>query len=265
MKRFLALFLASLLWCSPALAGWGPITGGGTGGLIGNGACASGGSCPGTTSIISSASAVDVPLGSFVFVAITGRSTNAGVTACTDSNGNTTTGGGNKSNPPTGQTLNWAYGITTIDAPPGTTWTCNTVTTQARGIMVGAWTGAAASPHDASGSATPTAGTGTAMAITGNALACPGGGANCELVIAAWTNHTLGAQSGQTAGFTQFGCLTTSGSNICLAYQIVSATTALSYASTNASSDVWAMALEAFTAATGGATVCKRSLGLVGC
>lgn len=265
MKGLLAFALGLCLSASPALAGLAIINGGGTGGLIANGTCNSGSSCPTTTTLVTAASTVDVPVGSFVFMMTVIRANSAGVTGCVDSAGNSYSSGSNKTT--TGaQSLNWNYGITTIDAPSGTTWTCTTVSTASRGLMVAAFSGAAASPHDAS-SATPLNGTGTVMPvspITTGTLSCPGGGANCEVLIAPWTNHNMGAQSAQTAGFTQFGCVTANSSNGCLAYEIVSATTAQSYTSTNANSDVWAMALEGFTAATGGGSGKVCSIGAVG-
>jgi hypothetical protein len=81
-------------------------------------------------------------------------------------------------------------------------------------------------------------------------------------LIAAWTNRTLGAQSAQTGGFTQFGCITLNNGNDCMGYEIVSATTAQSFTSTNASSDVWAMFLDGFKAASSGSTT--HSLGALG-
>jgi hypothetical protein len=251
IKRFLALIIVCLaLGSGPALAGLAIINGGGTGGLI-----AQGSNNSTITTVTSAPSTVDVPANSFVFIAETSRSTNGGFTSCTDSAGNSYSSGANKSNPPTAQTLQWNYGITANDAPIGTTWTCTAVVTTAKGIMVAAFSGAAATPHDAA-SATPTAGNGTVMSVgpTGT-LSCPGGGANCEVLLAAWSNHNTGAQSAQTAGFTQFGCIAngTNFANICMAYEIVSATTAQSYTSTNANSDVWAMALEAFKASTAAA------------
>lgn len=266
MRKSIAFILGAFLALAPlpALAGIAIINGGGTGGLVANGSNNGGG-----TTVVTAASTVDVPVGSFVFMVTTVRSTSAGITGCADSAGNATTGGGNKTNPPANQTLNWNYGITTIDAPIGTTWTCTSITTTSKGIMVAAFSGAAASPHDAA-SATPAAGSGTVMSAgpTGT-LSCPGGGANCEVLIAPWTNHNTGAQSAQTGGFTQFGCIpgSTNNANVCMAYEIVSATTAQSYTSTNANSDVWAMTLEGFTAATvGGTPVCTLStLGVGGC
>lgn len=271
MRKLLACLAtaALLVAASPAFAGIAIINGGGTGGLIGSGSCASGGSCPTTTTVTSSASTVDVPAGSFVYIGITTRATNAGYTGCTDSAGNSYSTGANKSNPPTAQTLQWNWGITTIDAPIGTTWKCTTGgSTLNRGIMVAAFSGVASSSFHDAASAAATAGSGTVMSVgpTGT-LSCPGGGANCEVLLTSWSNHNTGAQSAQTAGFTQFGCITANSANICMAYEIVSATTAQSYTSTNANSDVWAMSLDGYVAATGGGTehACVIGSGITGC
>lgn len=247
MKRPVGIALGLCLVASPALAGVAIINGGGTNGLAASGTCNSGASCPTTTTVVSSATTVDIPVGSLVVAGSAVRSANNGCASVTDSAGNTYTIGANKGSGGV-QSASLIATITTIDLPIGSTFTCTTVAgvTTNRGIMVAAFSGVAS--QDVSGTSTSTSGTGTVQSITGNTLACPGGGANCEVVVNVWSNRTLGAQSSQTAGFTQFGCLTLNNANVCMAYEIVSAVTAQNYTSTNANSDSWAMLQFAFQA-----------------
>lgn len=259
MNRILALALGLCLSASPAFAGAALIAGTGTNGLMASG------SVNGSANITSGASGAAVAIGSLVYIAVTQRAGgDTYASTCSDSAGNTYSHFNNKISPGS-QLIHWYWDITTILAPIGTTWTCNNASTVGKGIMVAVASGVdAVTPHDAN-SATPTSGTGTVMSVgpTGT-LSCPGGGANCEILFAAWTNHNTGAQSAQTGGFTQFGCITTNFANECLGYEIVSASTAQSFTSTNANSDVWAMALDGFPAATGGSTNKTCTIAAVG-
>lgn len=263
MKRFLGfLFGVFLLLPTQVFAGISLISGG----QCTNSNCIAQGSNNSTiTTVTSSASTVDVPVGSLVYISTTVRA-NSNASSCTDTAGNTYSAPVQKLAGTNNQSVIFSWAITTIDAPIGTTWTCNNASTTAKGIQVAAFSGAASSPLDAA-SATPASGTGTVQSVgpTG-ILACPGGGSNCEVLIANWTNRSTGAQSSQTAGFTNFGCNTSNFANMCMAYEIVSATTAQSYSSTNASSDGWAIFLEAFKTATASITNCSLlTLGVGSC
>ena len=260
MKRLLAYFVAAalLVAAGPAFAGTAIINGGGTGGQIATGSQAAGGN-----TVTSSASTVDVPIGSLVEIGAAENVTSSSYTGCTDSAGNNY--GANISSNANGlagtTTRTWL--ITTIDAPIGTTWTCTSASTAIKGIMVAAWSGAAASPFDLS--ATPTTGSGTVASIgpTGT-LACPGGGANCEVLVAVWNHDNITGQTGLTSGFTYLGSNGSNGTNLSMAYEIVSATTAQSFQATNGNSGAWVMKMDAFKAATSGGTNKTCTIAAVG-
>lgn len=221
------------------------------------------------STVVSSATTNDIPIGSLVYIAATTRTSASGFSSCADTGGLNTFPTPSLKATPGAQSLAWTYAITTADLPIGTTFTCNGGVSTAHGIRVAAFAGVGS--HDSSGSATPTSGTGTVMSATSGTLACPGGGSGCEVLVDSWTNHTLGTQtslsfspSGQT---TTLGCDTTNTAYLCLSYGIFNATTAQTFSSTNATSDVWAMDLEAFQL-TGGSpppvTALRHSLLLLG-
>lgn len=253
MRLFASVFLLALT--VPSDAGIALINGGGTGGLIAHGEAGSG------TTVTSAASTVDVPVGSLVFIGISQRTITATVSSCTDTAGNTFQTPVNKGLASNAQTSSFTWAITTIDEPIGTTWTCNTSGTVNKGLMVAAFSSAAASPLDAA-SATPVFGSGTAVSVgpTGT-LACPGTG-NCEVLIGFFSHHNIGAVTEGT-GFTSFGTITNLSANMHMAYQIVAANTAITYAPTAGNSDIWAAFLEAFVQSTG-APACPRTRMLLG-
>lgn len=203
----------------------------------------------GFASVTSSASTAAVPVGSLVYIALSERNNASSFTSCTDSVGNTYSAPTN--NVSSSTVINaYSWGITTVLAPIGTTWTCNAPTAGQKAILISAASGVASSgAHDAA-SATPATSTGTAIAVgpTGT-LACPAGGAGCEILYASWAYVSSGTDSSITAGYTLVGCDTGNNTNHCLYYQIVSASTALSFAATHSVSTVWAANLEAFAAA----------------
>lgn len=251
MRKLLAYLVAAALLVAvePALAA---IT------IIGSATVplASANEAAGSSTITSSAASTNVGIGSLVYIASTSRSVNNNFTACTDSVGNTypavTKQGANGG----AQTLGWTYAITTIAITTSTTFSCSGGPTTNHGIRVLALSGVAS--HDATGSATPTQGTGTVMSATGGTMACPGGAAGCEAVVVSWTNRSMGAQSSLSYSpsgvTTTLGCDTSNSAAICLGYGIFGVTTAQTFSSTNASSDVWAMDFEAFQTTSSGAT-----------
>lgn len=261
MRKFLAALITyALLSIAPAFAGIAII--GSTSAPL-----ASGNVGTGSNGVQTGATTVDVPIGSLVYIACTSRGNFDNFSSATDSAGNTYPAPSGKTTS-SNQTLNWSYAKTTIDLPIGSTFTCNGADTAQHGIRVLALSGVAS--HDTTGSATPTSGTGTVTSIgPGGALACPGGGANCEALVVGWTIQSAGSQSSLSFSpsgvTTSLGCDNGNFAGICLAYGILSVTTAQSFSSTNPTSAVWAMDMEAFQATTAAAPVCRRSLIGVGC
>lgn len=242
MKRILAALALLLIFSVPAYSAVALINGGGTGGLL-----ASGTNNSTITTVVTAATTVDAPIGSLITIGLGVRTGASTYTGCVDTAGNTYSTPINKSSGG-GESASFSYALTTIDLPIGSTFTCTSAATGSKGIMVAAFSGAAASPLDAA-SATPTAGNGTAVSVgpTGT-LACPASG-NCEVLIGFFATFAAASVT-EDAAFTTFGSLTANASNTHMAYKIVAVNTAITYAPTNATSGFWAAFLEAFVQST---------------
>lgn len=252
IKLKAALLAASILCATnPAHAGFTLVSGG----QGPNSNLIAIGSINGSANITSSASTTPIPAGALVFIHLANRAASpSNFNTCTDSSGNSySTNLVGKAVPSTAQAMQWSWIVAPSIIPAGTTWSCLNAQTVGKGIMVAAWTGSAASPHDAGAAIAAINGASGGVQNIGptGTLACVGGGSGCELLVVPWTNHNTGTQSLQTAGFVNFGCNTSNFANMCLAYEIVSVTTPQSYTSTNSNTDQWAMAIEPFEASTG--------------
>lgn len=248
MKRFLALFLAGLLVATPAFAGFAPISATLTGGCIASG-CVASGSVNGLANVTSSVTTVDIPIGSLVFIALSIRS-NVNFT-CSDSAGNTYTVVSVNNASGQGSTSCWSR--TTIDLPIASTFTGTQASTTAKGILVGAFSGSAASTTLDPASPTGTTGASATPSVGPSGTWTCIGGTNCSLQIGMYTTSaTLSVSS--DSGFTSLGSEpSTAAGSLHFAYQIVSVTTATTYAPVNATSGNWAAQLRGFEAASTGA------------
>jgi hypothetical protein len=242
-KRLIALALAwwAFLAC-PALAGFSQLPGTGTGGAVlssvgGNGS---------TTWAAGFNTAI--PNGTLLIVGTAIRN-NTGTCALSDSQSNTWVGG-HVIQSGSSISANMFYTIVTTPLTTSDTVTVNCgPATGNKGIVGIAMNGVdAVTPYDSTGSlAGGATGTSTNPAIgPSGTLACPANEVNCELVVVIWGNST-GPSPTESTGFTSAG--NNGGSpGPHLGFQIVSATTPISYSATNASGS-WAIRLDAFRAA----------------
>lgn len=261
MRKLLAALALLLALELPAQAvGITIINGGGTGGSIASNTQNTG---VGLT-ITSSASTVDIPIGSLVHIGIWLRALVV-YTGCTDTAGNTIPLPSQKGASSGGLVGSGGF-ITTIDEPIGTTWTCTSTSTAAKGINVTAFAAVASATPDTAGfpvtTAAGTNGGTTAISIgPSGTWTCPGG-TNCSLQIVSWGN-SVNPSVTEASGFTTLANLNTNNGFLHEAYQIVSVTTATTYAVTNATAGNWAGILMGFASTSGGAApVC--TLGTLG-
>lgn len=247
-RLFAGIIGGALISANSALAtGFAPISATISGGCIASG-CVASGSNNGSANVTSSSTTVDIPIGSLVFFVASIRA-NANFT-CSD----TATGGSNtyttvSVNNTSGQGTTSCWSVTTRDLPIGSTFTGTQASTSAKGILVAAFSGAASSPLDAASPAGTSGASADPSVGPSGTWTCPGG-SNCSLQIGLYSTSVTLSVSTESAGFTPLGSetATTSGS-LHFAYQIVSVTTATTYAPVNATSGNWAAQLRGFKAA----------------
>lgn len=249
MKRLLLLPFAGLVATStPAFAGFAPISATLTGGCIASG-CIASGSVNGLANVTSSVTTVDVPIGSLVFIALSIRA-NVNFT-CSDSVGNTYTTVSVNNASGQGSTSCWSR--TTIDLPIASTFTGTQASTAAKGILVGAFSGSASSTTLDPASPTGTTGASANPSVGPSGTWTCVGGTNCSLQIGMYTTSATLSVSSESSGFTSLGSEpSTAAGSLHFAYQIVSVTTATTYAPVNATSGNWAAQLRGFEAASSG-------------
>ena len=237
MKRLIALITAICLISSPALAGITPLSG------TTNGLLASGNSA-GTTTISTGATTVDAPIGTMLVLSVSYRST--GAISCTDSLGTH-----NTYNSPLGQTtfstsVKMFYSVVTQDNPIGTTYSCSAATSAQFGVVVSAWSGAAASPYDTGVTAgSSTASLGGTVGPT-STLACNSSAGELATAIEASVSSTFSSQPG---GWSDYGVALSDSSHP--AFQILNSNAAISYSPTyTGTTSAWQGQIMTFKAAS---------------
>ena len=261
MMRALQVFLAFLVLAlaGPASAALCDISTGAN--CSGVSALVTGGSASGaSTTVTSSTTAVDIPSGSLIIVGASVRSSGVSISSCYDSaNG----GGVLYSHGQTSTTNSYAvqtfYYVTSIDVPVGSTITCTYGSTSAsKSIEAVAFVGSSSTPFDSA--STTATGTGTGTLTIG-----PTGTLGCAkaVVIGNLTYGNAGTITEGT-GFTSLGTITTN-SLMHMGYQVVTATTAMTYTpSTTATSTAWAAQLQVFDASSCTGSTAKHTALLLG-
>ncbi len=255
LRTLLASVLAWALLAAPAPAALAIISGTGTGGAL------AGANTNANQATVTATLTASVPSGSLVIVGCMYRGTGSSVTSVTDSQSNTYSAGQAGVNTP-GTTNRIFYAYTTHALTTSDTITCTfgNTTTNIKFINSVAFSGAASSPYDSSGSATPTTGT-TSLSPTAttNTLS------QSNEVVVGLVASLAGTVSleGGTGTWTSLGSITNT-SSLHMAYQIVSSTTALTYSPTLSTLTSWIEFLQGFKEVSATPSVCLMSLMGVG-
>lgn len=266
MRKVFASLALLLALCAPAHAAIAILAGGGTGNAIGSGSVTS---ASATFAITTTA---DAPPGTLLVVGGEIRANPGTMNSCTDNAATPNTYSALPPSAPPSQPLANArifYTIVGTDLPNGGTITCtfNTAASDLKALIAVAFTGAAASPADGTG--TITSATGVTNSLSNGptpTLACPGSG-NCEVVVAVSGFSSVPSAITETGSFTSLGAAINVG-DMHMAYLIVSANTAIIYNPTvTMVSGNTAGVMAGFVQATGGATpICTLStLGVGSC
>lgn len=259
MKRLLLALALSFALIAPAqAASITQIIGSGTGGNIGSSTVGSGGL---TLSLTTN---VTVPIGGFIVVGILQRSSGGSPTGCSDSAGNTYSISAQTFNTNVGAAICYAP-VTTALSSGGTITMTHSSTSPAKAIQAAAFNNVvSSSPLDGAVATATASSTAIGVGPTGT-LACQGGSVTaCELIFTVSSIGNLGTIT-ESSGFTSLGDQPTNASGH-FAFELVGATTPVTYAATNTLSGTLANQMAAFKAALGGgAAVCTRALLGVGC
>lgn len=252
--KLLALLLSGSLFATPAFAGWTQIVGTGL-----NGAIANGNGSGGLTQSATFNTAI--PAGSFVVLHnATRQGSFAGISACIDSQSNSYTPMAQQVAPGGAAAERIFWTITTAPLSTSDTATCTHGNTATRKYLTAvAWSGQAASPVDAAG----TAATGSSNISVGPTGTPSGpGGTNSILMIASAGFDSSGdIVTGEASGWTTFS----SGPNDShAAFKLVSSNVADSYTPSPTGSHNWAVTLAVFDAAAGGGISIGNPMSLTG-
>jgi len=257
MRRLLAsIALISGVMSSHAFAIGAIITGTGTNGALGTATISTG------VNTLTLTTTVDVPPGSLIAVgAAIHASGGALPTSCTD----------NASTPNTYAASLTAlsnstaaggpfYSLTTTDLPNGGTITCTFGSSSAlrKDMIAVAFSGAVASPLDAASVSGTGSGTAMSPGVSGT-LACPSGAAGCEILV----GMTSEVQAGTLTENGSFIGLGTQGF-MHMSYEIVAASTPVTYTVTNGTTGAFVAFLSAFKSSVSGVSGSGRFQPLLG-
>ncbi|MCU1526654.1 MAG: hypothetical protein JWP75_417 [Frondihabitans sp.] len=211
------------------------------------------------TTLTTGATTVDAPVGTLIVIVVGNRSTTNAITSCTDSAGNAYSASAATTVSSGLVEVRSFYSLTTIDLPIGATFSCTVGSGNIqKSVVVGAFSGLASSGvFDAT---VTNIGTVSPVTFTTGTLNFASGGTQALVIAAdaasATTSYT------ESASFTSMATLSNSFFTH-LGFQIVNATTGISYSAAFTASATWAAQGPDFKGSGGGAA-CVPTLALLG-